>query len=147
MKGGGRSTCHQVWHRTVLSSGVANHHSVIVDTLLLDRTVGATCPLGTDTTVPYQGATSPLQSRERSRGLLLAQDGAIEGSWLSRWILKALCKGSHINNKSFPPLSLLFMACYSLQTRNQPSAAVFEEDNCQARWLTTSAVGLAYGHD
>lgn len=94
VKGSRHDNCHQAWNPSGLSSGVASHHFVIVDSLLLERTLADTWPLGTHIDPPLP------------RGLLqfhcsLGTGWRKQGWWLLREITKALSKGNHVARSSF----------------------------------------------
>lgn len=87
-----------------LSSGVANHHFVILDSLLLDRTPTDTWPLGTHTYPSLPRNHVSIHSRQRSLLQFHCSPGtgwSNQGWWLSRLITKALSKGNRITRHSF----------------------------------------------
>lgn len=149
VEGSGHNVCQQVQQPAGLSSGAADHHFTIVDTPLLDRTARAACPLGTDITLPHGGTMSPSHSRSSNPLVPLLPEYRMEGHNRGLVEFEAAYKstGRHTVSLCFAcDKRCFFVACYSSQTRKQPSAGVFEEDNNQACWPTFSAVGLAYRH-
>lgn len=146
VEGSGHNVCQQVQQPAGLSSGAADHHFTIVDTPLLDRTARAACPLGTDITLPLGGTiTQQIQKPPCSTAPWVQDGGPQPKACRVRGTYKST--GRHTVSLCFAcDKRCFFVACYSSQTRKQPSAEVFEEDNNQACWPTFSAVGLAYRH-
>lgn len=142
MKRSGHDNCHQDWNPSDLSSGVANQHFVIVDSLLLDRTLADTW----DTYLPFltNGPGLHSQSSLLQFHCSLGTGWSNQGWWLSRRFTKALSKG---NQTQYLPSA--FPAFYGLLFlwNKETSDEVFEKENCHTCWMTISAVGLIYGHD